>query len=259
MQERGRGMLVAERQRKLVALVNERLSIRVTELSKIFNVTEETIRRDLEKLEKENLLKRSHGGAVSIQDEQSEVSYLEREVTNAEDKKLIAMEAIKQIEPGDLIVLDASTTAWYMAKELPDMHLTIVTNSIKVALELSKKEHVKVISTGGLLLPKSLSYVGPLAERSLSSYHVNKVFLSCKGVDIEKGLTDTNEFQALLKKQMMDIADQTILLADSSKFGIRTFAQIADLKDIDIIVTNKTIDHKIANSIQEKGIELTIV
>ncbi|MBT2758828.1 DeoR/GlpR family DNA-binding transcription regulator [Mesobacillus foraminis] len=252
-------MLVAERQRKLLELVNERLSIRVSELSKIFSVTEETIRRDLEKLEKEDLLRRSHGGAVSIQKEQSEVSYLEREITNAADKKQIAMEAILHIEAGDQIVLDASTTAWYMAKELPDMPLTVLTNSIKVAVELSKKEQVKVISTGGLLLPQSLSFVGPLAERSLSAYHVNKAFLSCKGVHLERGLTDANEFQALLKKQMMEIADKTILLADASKFGVRTFVHVSNIDQVDLVITNESIDGIFVDGLKDRNINVITV
>ncbi len=249
-------MLVAERQRKLVELVNERVSIRVTELARIFSVTEETIRRDLEKLEKENLLKRSHGGAVSVQTEQTEVSYLEREILNADEKKKIAIEAIKLIEPGDQIGLDASTTAWYMAKELPDMPLTVLTNSIKVAIELSKKEQIKVISTGGQLLPKSLSYVGPLAERSLAAYHVNKAFLSCKGVDIERGLSDSNEWQALLKRKLLGIADERILLADSSKFGVRTFAQIANITNVNQVISDNQLKPDTRRRLEEMGIEV---
>lgn len=252
-------MLVAERQKKIVELVNERVSIRVTELSKIFSVTEETIRRDLEKLEKENLLMRSHGGAVSIEKDQSETSYLEREITNATEKKAIAAAAVRSIEPGDQIVLDASTTAWYVAKELPDMPLTVLTNSIKVAIELSKKEQIKVISTGGILLAQSLSYVGPLAERSLNMYHVNKVFLSCKGVHLDKGLSDFNESQALLKKQMMDIADETILMVVSSKFGTRAFSQIAPLSNIDCIITDSNIDEETRIELEEKKITLLVV
>lgn len=249
---------MAERQRKIVELVNQRLSIRVTELSKIFSVTEETIRRDLEKLEKENLLARSHGGAVSIEKEQRETSFREREITNAAEKKAIAVEAIRLIEPGDQIVLDASTTAWYMAKELPDMPLTVLTNSINVAIELSKKSQIRVISTGGTLLAQSLSYVGPLAERSLSMYHVNKAFLSCKGVHLEKGLSDFNESQALVKKQMMDIADQTVLMADSSKLGIRSFSHIASLADIDWVITDMDIDEAAKTQIEEKKIKVVI-
>jgi DeoR/GlpR family transcriptional regulator of sugar metabolism len=251
-------MLVAERQRKIVDLVNERLSVRVTELSKIFSVTEETIRRDLEKLEKENLLMRSHGGAVSIEKDQGETSYIEREITKAAEKKAIAVEAVRSIEPGDQIVLDASTTAWYVAKELEDMPLTVLTNSIKVAIELSKKEQIKVISTGGTLLTQSLSYVGPLAERSLGMYHVNKAFISCKGVHLEKGLSDFNELQALLKKQMMDIADETILMVDSSKFGTRAFSQIAPITKIDCIITDSNIDGQTKKLLEEKNIKITL-
>ncbi|WP_102275762.1 DeoR/GlpR family DNA-binding transcription regulator [Cytobacillus massiliigabonensis] len=251
-------MLVAERQRRIVEIVNERLSVRVTELSKIFSVTEETIRRDLEKLERDHLLMRSHGGAVSIEKEQTEISYLEREILNAAEKKAIAAEAICFIEPGDQIALDASTTAWYMAKELPDMPLTVLTNSIKTAIELSKKEQIKVISTGGILLSQSLSYVGPLAERSLSMYHVNKAFLSCKGVHLEKGLSDSNESQALLKKQMMEIADAVILMADSSKFGIRAFSQISSVTKIDTIITDPKMDEHAIKQLVEKGIKVEV-
>lgn len=251
-------MLVAERHRKIVDVVNERLSIRVTELSKLFHVTEETIRRDLEKLEKENLLRRSHGGAVSIQDEQAEISYMEREITNAAEKRAIAIEAVKLIKPNDQIVLDASTTTWYMAKEMPDIPLTVITNSIKVAIELSKKEQIKVISTGGMLLSKSLSYVGPLAERSLNMYHVNKAFISCKGVHIDGGLSDSNEWQALLKRQMMLIADETIVMADSTKFGVRTFAHIADIQQVSCVLTDEKISADAQKVFEEKGIVMKI-
>lgn len=158
-------MLVAERYEKIVELVNERGSIRVSELSRLCGVTEETIRRDLDKLEKEGRLKRSHGGAVSIKDPQPETPYSEREITNVEEKRMIAREAVKHIRPKDRIILDASTTAWYMASIIPDIPLTVLTNSIKVSLELSAKQQIEVISTGGILTAKSLSYVGPLAER----------------------------------------------------------------------------------------------
>lgn len=251
-------MLVAERRRKIVELVNERLSIRVSELSDIFSVTEETIRRDLEKLEQDQLLSRSHGGAVSIGKEATDVPFMVREITNSDEKKAIAAEAVKWIEPGEQIVLDGSTTAWYMAQELPDMPLTVITNSIKVALELSKKEQIKVISTGGMLLANSLSYVGPLSERSLDSYYVNKLFLSCKGVHLS-GLSDSNEWQAILKKKMMDIASQVILLADSSKFGVKTFAHISELTRIHHVISDSNIPAEFQKELQEKAIPVTSV
>ncbi|MEH7084102.1 DeoR/GlpR transcriptional regulator, partial [Neobacillus drentensis] len=140
-----------------------------------------------------------------------------------------------------------------------DMPLTVLTNSIKVSIELSKKEQIKVISTGGTLLSQSLSYVGPLAERSLSMYHVNKAFLSCKGVHLEKGLSDFNESQALVKKQMMEIADETILMVDSTKFGTRAFSQIAPVSAIGCIITDSNINEETRNELEEKKIKLLIV
>lgn len=117
-------MLVAERHQKIFDLVNQRGSIRVTELSEILGVTEETIRRDLDKLEGEGKLSRSHGGAVRVQGDQ-EIPYFEREIQNVEEKIAIAREAVKHISADDRIILDASTTAWYMAKVLPDIPLTV--------------------------------------------------------------------------------------------------------------------------------------
>ncbi|MFC1286806.1 DeoR/GlpR family DNA-binding transcription regulator [Bacillus paralicheniformis] len=252
-------MLVAERHQKIVELVNLRSSVRVTELSELFSVTEETIRRDLEKLEKENKLKRSHGGAVSVQTEEAEVHFREREITNVNEKKMIAFEAVKHVKSGERIILDASTTAWYMAKALENIPLTVITNSVRVAIELSKKEKVTVISTGGMLLPQSMSYVGPLAERSLDMYHVNKTFLSCKGVDPASGLSDSNEMQALLKKRMIEIADETILMADSSKFGTRAFSQIDRLHSGYRIITDSGIDKANLALLQDITETITIV
>jgi DeoR family transcriptional regulator, L-fucose operon activator len=253
----GMAMLVAERWQKIVQLVNERGSIRVTELSDICQVTEETIRRDLDRLEADGKLRRSHGGAVSVQSENSsEIPYPVRETTNAEQKREIAQAAIAQIHEHDRIILDASSTAWYMAQILPDIQLTVVTNSIKVAMELSTKEKVQVISTGGLLTPRSLSYVGPLAERSLRTYHVDKAFLSCKGVHLERGVSESNELQALVKQKMIEIADQVYILADYSKFGQQSFTHVADWSEIDTVITDKHADPSFVSTLLEQSVRV---
>lgn len=249
-------MLVAERWQRIVQLVNERGSIRVTELSELCQVTEETIRRDLDRLESEGKLMRSHGGAVSVKEAQSEVPFLERETAYADFKNAIAKEAVSHIREGDRIILDASTTAWYMAKLIPDMQLTILTNSMKVALEVSGKEKIQVISTGGLLSPKSLSYVGPLAERSLDMYHVHKLFLSCKGVHIQRGISESNELQALIKRKMISIADETYLLADHSKFGMQSLTQVAAWPEIKHVITDGQTNKEDVERIREKGVHV---
>src|SRR5690625_15733 len=239
----GRGrlklMLVAERHQKIIELVNERKSVRVSELSNIFSVTEETIRRDLEKLEKENKLQRSHGGAISITTtNHMEVPYFEREVINVKEKQEIALKAVNEVEEGDKIILDASSTAWYMAKTLPNIPITVVTNSIKVAMELSNKQQITVISTGGTLHSKSLSFVGPLAESSLEKYHVNKAFISCKAFHLEYGISESNEPQARMKKKMIEGAEEVYIMIDHSKIGKRAFAHIHTIDRIDHIITD---------------------
>lgn len=231
-------MLVAERYEKIVELINKKGSMRVTELSTLCQVTEETIRRDLDKLEEAGRLRRSHGGAVSVRYQLPEEPYFEREVKNVDEKRKIAKEAVKYVEPGDRIILDASSTAWYVASILPDVPLTILTNSIKVAMVLASKEKIEVVSTGGILAPKSLSYVGPLAESALEQYHVNKAFLSCKGIHVERGITEQNEMQAQLKQKMISMADHVFLLVDHSKLGFREFAQAAQCDQINTIITD---------------------
>jgi len=250
-------MLVAERYEKIVEWVDTQGSMRVTELSERCGVTEETIRRDLDKLEQAGRLRRSHGGAVSVkykEELQSEIPYPERAVAHAEEKRRIASEAVKMVESGDRIALDASTTAWYMAAGLPNIPLTVLTNSIKVAAELSNKEQIRVIATGGQLASKSLSFVGPLAERSLDAYHVDKVFLSCKGVHLTKGISESNELQALVKQKMIQIADEVILLADSSKFNIQAFTRVAEMSSVAKVITDQGVDEEQVNALIEQNI-----
>jgi DeoR family L-fucose operon activator len=253
-----KSMLAAERYAKIIQLVNERGSARVSELSELCGVTEETIRRDLDRLEQSGKLLRSHGGAVSVKDAQGEVPYAEREVTNAAEKKRIAEEAVKRIEPYDKIALDASSTAFYMAQALPDIPLTVLTNSIKVAVELAGKEKVEVISTGGMLSPRSLSYQGPLAESNLEHYHVNKAFISGKGVHPERGISESSELQAAVKRKMIGAADEVYLLADYSKFGVRSFAHIASCEQVQHLITDGRADSEMIRQLRARGISVNV-
>ncbi len=252
-------MLVAQRYDMIVKLVNEQGSMRVTELSERCEVTEETIRRDLDRLERQGLLRRSHGGAVSVQGEQPETPFSEREVMHAEEKRRIAEQAVRMIEPHDRIVLDASTTAWYMASSLPDIPLTVLTNSIRVATQLSNREKIEVIATGGQLVSRSLSFVGPLAERSLDAYYVNKVFLSCQGVHLERGVSESNELQGRVKQKMVGMADQVILLADASKFGVQAFAHVMKLDEVHQLITDRRIEENTIQELEDHGIRVTVV
>ncbi|MNP20846.1 HTH-type transcriptional repressor GlcR [compost metagenome] len=222
-------------------------------------MTEETIRRDLDRLEKAGRLLRSHGGAVSLRDRQPETPYTEREIMNAAEKQRIAREAVLMIKPGDRILLDASTTAWYMASHLPDMPLTVLTNSTRVAAELSGKERIEVFSTGGQLSRRSMSFVGHLAERSLELYHVDKMFFSCKGFHLERGASESNELQAMVKRKMISIAEQVILLCDSSKFGIQAFTHVAAPSEMDVLITDYSLAEAQLKQLQALNITITTV
>jgi DeoR family transcriptional regulator, L-fucose operon activator len=132
----------------------------------------------------------------------------------------------------------------------------VLTNSIKVAMELSGKKKVDVISTGGMLRSESLSYVGPLAERSLELYHVNKAFLSCQGIHLQRGISDSNEMQALVKQRMLNMADQVFLMADYSKFGRQAFAHIGGFDQIDILITDSKTEKRYTQELQEHSVKV---
>jgi len=252
-------MLVAERRQKIVELINEQKSVRVTELSNIFSVTEETIRRDLESLEKQNKLYRSHGGALSLNtSEEKEIPYFEREITNIPEKKEIARIAAKQIMENDTVILDASSTALYMARELKDIPITVITNSIRVAYELSKKKDITVISIGGIMRPKSLSFVGPLAETSLSNYHVNKAFISCQSFHVDYGISDSNESQARVKAKMVEHADHVYIMMDHTKIGKKAFAHISNIDLIDHVITDSQTQEGYLKEMKERSLDVIL-
>ena len=250
-------MMVVERRQRIAELVKREKKVRVKSLSKKFSVTEETIRRDLEKLEKDGFLNRSHGGAVFIDNsDEREVPYFEREITNISEKKEIARLAARLIEENDTIILDASSTALYVARELENMQLTVVTNSIQVAIELSRKDKVNVISLGGNLQSNSLSFVGTLTEISLQSYHVNKAFLSCKSFHVKHGIHDSNELQARVKKQMIDHANEIYMMMDHSKINKIAFSHIYHTNIIDYVITNQKTNMRDIVDMEEQGLKV---
>jgi DeoR/GlpR family transcriptional regulator of sugar metabolism len=249
---------MAERHREILTLVNRQGSVRVAQLATLFSITEETIRRDLQALEAERKLLRSHGGAVNIQGAESETSFVERQESHTPAKVAIAREAIKRLADGDSLLLDASTTAWQMARMLPNMRLTVLTNAVKVVQELANFPRVKVLFTGGTLSAPSLSFTGPLAERMLKEYHVNKAFLSCKGFEPAAGASESSESQALLKRQMLAVADQHFLLADSSKLGVQALCVFAQAGDFHEIITDDKTKPEHLAQLRAKGLKVTV-
>lgn len=252
-------MLALQRQREILKMAERDGAVRVTDLAQRFSVTEETIRRDLTMMENAGRLKRSHGGAVLAQSERREMPHRQREIICRDEKIAIAREAVKRVNEGDTILMDASTSVLFMAHELPDRPLTVVTNSVLVVLALAEREHIRLLSVGGSFSPVSMSFLGPLAEKSFQEYHVNKLFFSCRGVDVQRGLSDPGEATAQLKQQMMKIADERILLADHGKFGVRALAVIAGLDTLSEIITDAEADEEMGEAVHAQGPRLTRV
>lgn len=252
-------MLATERHRNIIKHLEENQIVKVTELSKSLNVTEETIRRDLEKLETKNKLKRTHGGAVPLEDrDDDEIPFSDRKILYKKEKLEVAIKAVSLVVEKDIIFLDASTTALYLSRLLPNIELTILTNSMSVAIELAKKPKVKVILTGGTVSENSLSLVGPTAIRSIEHFHVDKTFFSCKGFDKEWGVSDSNEQQANVKRRIIKNSDEVILLIDHSKLGQKSFANIDDKKVLDYIVVDGSANIELVNNMVSKHTKVII-
>lgn len=233
-------MLAAERRNLILEKVHENKKVIVSELSKEFDVSEETIRRDLDKLEEDGHVIKSYGGAVINEKGSIDLPFNVRWKSNTQGKQKIAELISQEIEDGDHIILDASTTAVFIAKNIKQKrHLTVVTNSIEILLELSDVSGWDIIATGGLLKAGSMSLLGKKAADSISSYYVDKAFLSCKGIDLDKGITDGNDETGGVKQNMLSAADKVYLAVDSSKFGKTALSQICGLSDVDVVVTDQ--------------------
>jgi DeoR/GlpR family transcriptional regulator of sugar metabolism len=172
---------------------------------------------------------------------------------NVTEKGAIAQAALPFIKAGDTVLFDASSTVFELARLLPDMKLTVLTSALKVAVELSQRASVNVVLTGGIINPNSLSCQGFLADQALECYHVQKAFLSCKGVDAERGLSEANDEQARLKRRMIAMADHTYLLADHSKLGLRSSFFFAKAGEMGTLISDQEPGPAIREALKSSG------
>lgn len=232
-------MLAAERKNLILEKLQDEKKVVVSELSVLFGVSEETIRRDLDKLDKEGLAIKGYGGAVLNENNNLDMPFHVRKKKNMEGKQKIAGLIAELIGDGDHIIVDPSTTAVSIVKALRHKkRLTVITNSIEVLVELTDVSGWDIISSGGTLRENYLALVGPRAIESISSFNADKVILSCKGIDLNKGITDANEMFSQVKQTMLRSARQKILAVDSTKFDHIAFARICEISEIDMVVTD---------------------
>lgn len=250
-------MLADERQRLIVETVGRDGSARVRDLARALDVTEETIRRDLEKLEAERLVVRRHGGAIAVKSG-SDISFAQRDVIHPEEKRAIAAHALRYIAPGDTIFLDASTTSLHIARMLPNEDYVVVSFAIHVLTELISRDRIRVVAIGGTLDRPSHSFVGPTAERAIAQFHAAKGFYSCTAFHADRGATDASEFHAVLKKAMMLNARENYLLADHSKYGQTALSTFARLSDFTRLVTDSKVTAEAVSRIEEAGLPVDL-
>lgn len=237
-------MLALERQHKIIELIQKEKTVKVVDLSRQFDVTEETIRRDLDKLAKQGIVQKTYGGALLIvKDDEKEIEELSfdyRMKENITSKEKIGRAIAKLLDNHDTIALDSSTTCLEVAKQLPqDKTLTFITNGVSAMTILSQYKGVTTICTGGTLRPTSLSLIGPTAKSNILNYYADKAVISCKGIDLLRGVMESNELEKEIKQSLIAVAKEVILAVDRAKINKRTIHKLMDLKEVNYIVTDQ--------------------
>lgn len=249
-------MFSEERQQKIIEMLNEKSSLRVAELAEIFNISESTIRRDLQDMEEKGMLTRTHGGAVGINRTSFEPSFKEKETEKHDEKNSIGIIAASMIEDGDTIVLDSGTTTLEIAKHIEAKDITVITNSIDIASELSNKDNIELIVAGGSLRQNTRAMVGHITESILKNFRVDKAFVGANGISMEEGITTPNFNEAQTKKAMINVANKVIIVADSTKFSKVCFSVICPLRAVSAIITSSDLDENIIKEYEDSGVEI---
>jgi len=249
-----------ERRQSLLELLRNMPGLRVREAAKDLAVSEGTIRNDLNALELQGLLMRVHGGAVlNQQDQFQNSSFLRRKEHNAAAKLAIAREAAILVNDNDSILLDASSTAYYLAKALSERRrLRVMTNGFEVARELAQNYSNTVILVGGVVNNESSSVTGLLSEHIIEELHIQKAFLSCSGFNLERGMMEVHLAEAQLKRKVIESSQQLFALVDSSKFGKEDLTSFLRSEKITHLFTDTGLSPDWIARLEQAGVEFTI-
>jgi DeoR family transcriptional regulator of aga operon len=251
-------MFNEERKQKILQLLAQKERVFVNDLCELFETTSVTIRKDLDQLEEEGHLRRVHGGAIINKSLYPGMALPEKQKLNLEQKEKIARKAVNMINKGDVILLDSGSTTHQLAKLIKELKgITVITNGINIAAELMNSDN-DVIITGGMFDKGSSTLYGPLTEETLQHLAADKLFQGVDGIDLELGFTTPSIEEAQISRRMMKISGQSIVLADSSKFGRRSLSVIGKITDADTIITDDGVDDNYVKSLTEKGLEVII-
>ncbi|CAM3560221.1 DeoR/GlpR family DNA-binding transcription regulator [Marinicrinis lubricantis] len=251
-------MLAVNRHRKILELLQAEGTVKVSELSQLLQVTEKTVREDLEKLERKQLLKRIHGGAVPpLAGEQPAFTLQVPNTINQAEKEKIALFAVEHfIEPHDIIALDGGSTTLEMAKRLKGMPLTVVTNDLLIIRELAVSEDTRLVVPGGFSHNNLLIQHDPMEW--VKELNIHKLFLSTTGIHLEYGLSIFSGEQIPMKKTLMDGAKEIICVADHSKFGRGALHTFGSIQDIDCFITDAGLSEEVRQSFLAEQVRIEI-
>ena len=248
-------MYAEERLQLIVNRARAQGRVDVTTLAAELEVTPETVRRDLTSLERQGLLRRVHGGAIPMERLGFEPAVGQRAERFQEEKERIAKAALAELPPEGAILLDSGTTTARIADLLPpDRELTVVTNSLPIALTLSVRPNLQVLVTGGRVRSRTLAGVGDWATSALSSVRVDIAFLGANGVSVAHGLTTPDQSEAAAKRAMIRAARRAVVVADHSKLGTDYFARFGELTDVDTVITDSGADDDLIAEFEAHGV-----
>lgn len=244
-----------ERQNEIWDVIQRDGEVKINDLKERYAVTDMTIRRDLEKLESLGLVRRTFGGAIPMT---LDVSLKERDSVMLDEKARIGKQSAELIEPSQAIFLDGGTTTLQVARHIrPDSSITVITNALNVAAVLMEKG-VHTIVAGGMLLEKTGSMVGPIAIGTLRTMAFDQAFLGATGITAEHGFSNSNSFEAELKRYAMRRSDKVNIVADASKFGARFLHSFAGFEDVDRIITDREPPDSIREAAETERLQFVV-
>jgi DeoR/GlpR family transcriptional regulator of sugar metabolism len=250
--------LPAERHRRIGELLRERQVVRVSALAELLGVSEVTVRRDLETLERRGLLERTHGGAVLAQRLYAEAPYFEAVSANPGEKKMIGAAAARLVEPGDAIYLNGGTTTLEVFRHLEAPGVKVITNHVGVALESADRD-VELVLVGGHYRAPSNSVVGPFATEALRRTYAHRAFLGVEGVSVRSGLTTPVAAEAEIARLMItQTRGEVVVVADHTKMGTVADFAIAGLDEVDRLVVDDGLEEEYRKQLVEAGVSVTL-
>ena len=255
MGKQKRKLLSPEREKLILQALGDEVKT-IAELTSGLNVSEATVRRELQSLEEQGKVRRVHGGAIRIKFPRTEPMFSEKAAFHAEEKNHIAELALQFIDDNDTICLDGGSTVLALTRKLDRKNnLNIVTNSMMAAAQLMETGH-KLVIIGGEFRALSRTLVGPLTTNIVNSLHIDKAFLGTIGFTVEGGISTTDPNEAYTKELIMRRAKKVIVMADSSKIGMASFVNSGSINDIDVLITDPGIPAEIEKALQDRNIEV---